>query len=58
MIKRKIELCMTLLLLLGMIAASMKLSRLVTNGELQEKTETEKIVIVDAGHGGLVNTTD
>ena len=52
MIKRKIELCMTLLLLLGMIAASMKLSRLVTNGELQEKTETEKIVIVDAGHGG------
>ena len=43
---------MTLLLLLGMIAASMKLSRLVTSGELQEKTETEKLVIIDAGHGG------
>ena len=47
--KRKIELCMTLLLLVGMIVASRKLSQLVTS----DKVETRKdIVVIDAGHGG------
>ena len=46
--KRKIELCMTLLLLVGMIVASRKLSQLVTS----DKVETRKdIVVIDAGHG-------
>ena len=47
--KRKIELCMVLLLLLGMIVASKKLSEIVAG----EKVKSEKIVVVvDAGHGG------
>lgn len=47
--KRKIELCMTLLLLIGMIIASRKLSQAVTS----EKVETKgDIVVIDAGHGG------
>lgn len=47
--KRKIELCMTLLLLLGAIVASKKLSELVTSGEVKQK---ETVIIVDPGHGG------
>lgn len=47
--KRKIELCMTLLLLLCMILASRKLSQLVTS---EGVAEGEQIVIIDAGHGG------
>ena len=49
MLRRKIELCMTLLLLLGAIILSKKLSDLTTNG----KVIAESIdVIIDAGHGG------
>lgn len=48
-VKRKIELCMTLLLLIGMIIASRKLSQLVTS----DKVETRRdVVVIDAGHGG------
>ncbi len=47
--KRKIELGMTLLLLLGAIVASKKLSELVTSGEVKQK---ETVIIVDPGHGG------
>ena len=49
MSKRKIELCMTLLLLIGAIIASRKLSQLVTN----QVSQTEEVtVVIDAGHGG------
>lgn len=47
--RRKIELCMTLLLLVGMIIASKKLSQLVTSQEVQAQ---KRIVVIDAGHGG------
>ena len=47
--KRKIELCMTLLLLVGVIVASKKLSQLVTSEEVDAK---RMIVVIDAGHGG------
>lgn len=47
--KRKVELCMTLLLLLGMIFAGKKLSELAVNGEVKEEMP---LVVVDAGHGG------
>lgn len=48
MLKRKIELCMTLLLLLGAIIASKKLSQLVVSEEVQGE---KQVVVVDAGHG-------
>ena len=48
-VKRKIELCMTLLLLVGMIIASRKLSQLVTSDKVETKSD---VVIIDAGHGG------
>lgn len=41
---------MTLLLLAGMIIASKKLSQLVTSEEVQAP---QRIVVIDAGHGGL-----
>lgn len=47
--KRKVELCMTLLLLLGMIFAGKKLSELAVNGEVKEENP---LVVIDAGHGG------
>jgi len=47
-VKRKIELCMALILLLGAIFVSKKLSTLVTSGELKE----DILIVVDAGHGG------
>lgn len=47
--KRKIELCMTLLLLVGMIIASQKLSQLVTSDEVETRSD---VVVIDAGHGG------
>lgn len=47
--KRKIELCMTLLLLVGMIIASRKLSQLVTSDNVETRKD---IVVIDAGHGG------
>lgn len=47
--KRKIELCMTLLLLVGMIVVSKKLSQLVISEEVQAK---KQVVVIDAGHGG------
>lgn len=47
--KRKIELCMTLLLLIGMIVISSRLSRLTASEEVRE---TKQAVVIDAGHGG------
>lgn len=47
--KRKVELCMTLLLLLGMIFAGKKLSELAVNGEVEQESP---LVVIDAGHGG------
>jgi len=47
--RRKIELCMTLLLLLGMIVVSRKLSQLVVSDTVQAQKD---IVVIDAGHGG------
>lgn len=47
--RRKIELCMTLLLLIGMIIASRKLSQLVTSENVQSQ---EQVIVIDAGHGG------
>ena len=47
--KRKIELCMALLLLMGMIVASKRLSELVTSNQIRE---AENVVVIDAGHGG------
>lgn len=49
MLRRKIELCMTLLLLLGMIIVSRKLGQLVTSENVQAEKD---IVVIDAGHGG------
>lgn len=49
MLKRKIELCMTLLLLLGAIVASKQLSQLVTSDDVQG---SEPFIVLDAGHGG------
>ena len=49
MLRRKIELCMTLLLLVGMIIVSKKLSQLVTSANVQAK---KVVVVIDAGHGG------
>ncbi|MEE1314523.1 MAG: N-acetylmuramoyl-L-alanine amidase [Faecalimonas sp.] len=52
--KRKIELGMTILLLLCMIFASRKLSTMVTSKPVQEEQEQsrqELLVVVDAGHG-------
>ena len=47
--KRKIELCMTLLFILGMILVSKKLSELAVSAEVQKE---ETIIVIDAGHGG------
>ncbi len=55
MLKRKIELGMTLLLLIGIIIASRKLSQVVTSNTVAENNEIESeeiVVMVDAGHGG------
>ncbi len=55
MLKRKIELGMTLLLLIGIIVVSRKLSQAVMSNQVpQDSTSApQKItVIVDAGHGG------
>ena len=49
MLRRKIELCMTLLLLVGMIIVSKKLSQLVSSENVQAK---KVVVVIDAGHGG------
>ena len=51
--KRKIELFMVLVLLLGAIVASKKLSELTANVSKEQKGTKDKIVIVvDPGHGG------
>ena len=49
MLRRKIELCMTLLLLVGMIIVSKKLSQLVASENVQAQKE---VGVIDAGHGG------
>lgn len=65
-LKRKIELCMVLLLLIGAIVASKKLSELTANVS-KEKNETAQkmeettqssgkkktVIVVDPGHGGF-----
>lgn len=51
--KRKIELFMTLLLLLGMIVVSRKLSQLVTSEKVDAEEKENQIVVIDAGHGGI-----
>ena len=51
--KRKIELFMTLLLLLGMIVVSRKLSQLVTSEKVDTEEKENQIVAIDAGHGGI-----
>ena len=51
--KRKIELFMTLLLLLGMIVVSRKLSQLVTSEKVDTEENENQIVVIDAGHGGI-----
>ena len=48
---RKIELFMTLLLLLGMIVVSRKLSQLVTSEKVDTEEKENQIVVIDAGHG-------
>ncbi len=55
MLKRKIELGMTLLLLIGIIVVSRKLSQVVMSNTVPEDVSSapQKItVVVDAGHGG------
>lgn len=47
--KKKIELCMTLLLLIGMIFVSKKLSELAVSGEVWKEQE---VIVIDPGHGG------
>ncbi|MEG0721327.1 MAG: N-acetylmuramoyl-L-alanine amidase, partial [Lachnospiraceae bacterium] len=49
--KRKIELMMALLLLVGVLIVSQKLSQYVSGEKVIAKKE-EYRVIVDAGHGG------
>lgn len=49
MLRRKIELWMTLLLLIGMIVASKKLSQLVTSEAVVAENQ---VVVIDPGHGG------
>ena len=51
--KRKIELFMTLLLLLGMIVVSRKMSQLVTSEKVDAEEKENQIVVIDAGHGGI-----
>ena len=55
MTKRKIELCMTLVLIICMIVISRKLGKMMSVNEKTVQEETapkETIVVVDAGHGG------
>ena len=47
--RKKIKLGMTLILLIGVIILSRKLSQIVTN-EIVE--ESRKVIVVDPGHGG------
>ena len=47
--RQKIKLGMTLILLIGIILLSRKLSQIVTN---QEVESTEQIIVIDPGHGG------
>lgn len=44
---------MTLLLLLGMIVVSRKLSQLVTSERVDTEEKENQIVVIDAGHGGF-----
>ena len=47
--RRKIKLSMTLLLLLGVIILSRKLSQIVTSEEVKEQS---RVIVIDPGHGG------
>ena len=47
--RRKIKLCMTLILLIGVILLSRKLSQIVTN---EDVTIKKQVIVIDPGHGG------
>ena len=47
--RRKIKLCMTLILLIGVILLSRKLSQIVTN---EDVTVKKQVIVIDPGHGG------
>ena len=49
MLRRKIKLGMTLILLIGVIILSRKLSLIVTNEILETQA---KVILIDPGHGG------
>lgn len=49
--KRKMELLMVLLLLIGVIAASQKLSQYVNSSDVK-KGDNSRTIIIDPGHGG------
>ncbi len=52
--KKKIELCMVLFLLIGAILASWKLSQLTADvsGQASQKKSDEIVIVIDPGHGG------
>ncbi len=51
--KRKIELCMSILLLICMIILSRRLSQMVTSEDIKSEADAfRNVVVVDAGHGG------
>jgi len=50
-LKRKMELLMVLLLLIGVIAASQKLSQYVNSSDVK-KGDNSRTIIIDPGHGG------
>ena len=49
--KRKMELLMVLLLLIGVIAASQKLSQYVNSSDVKNG-DNSRTIIIDPGHGG------
>lgn len=51
--RRKIELCLVLLLLIGVVFGSQKLSERVASGKVTNENAMDKqVIIVDPGHGG------
>ncbi len=50
--KKKIELLMALLLLIGAIVASKKLSEMVEDASSKELKKEDTIIVIDPGHGG------
>lgn len=51
--RRKIELCLVLMMLIGVVYGSQKLSERVAGGTITSKGAADtKVIIVDPGHGG------